>query len=223
MMMKQENGIWGERKTAPFSGKFRDVDPFITHDGTRLYFSSNRSLDGKNKNPDCDFWFVERNATDRWGEPIHVEYPSTSQRHDFYYTTTREGAVYFSVFDENDTGDIYTLEKSDTEIQKRRRLPAGINTEYNEHDPFIAPDESYLIFTSNRPGGQGSGDLYISFKKRDASWSEPQNMGSDINSSSYDYCAILSPDGKYLFFSSSRTGNGDIYWVDAKIIENYSR
>jgi Tol biopolymer transport system component len=48
-------------------------------------------------------------------------------------------------------------------------------------------------------------------------------MGEDINSEKYDYCPILSPDGKYLFFSSSRSGNGDIYWVDAKIIEEFKQ
>ena len=103
--------------------------------------------------------------------------------------------------------------------QKSFRLDFPINTGYNEHDPYIAPDESYLIFTSNRPGGYESADLYICFKNTDDSWAEPINMGNKINSDKYDYCPILSPDGKYLFFSSYRTGNGDIYWVDAKVIE----
>jgi Tol biopolymer transport system component len=98
-------------------------------------------------------------------------------------------------------------------------LDAPINTEHNEHDPFIAPDGSYLIFTSDRLGGFGSADLYICFRRNDDSWSQPKNMGPTINSNEYDYCAILSPDEKYFFFSSSRSGNGDVYWVDAKIIE----
>ncbi|MCP4723396.1 MAG: hypothetical protein GY863_00090, partial [bacterium] len=70
-----------------------------------------------------------------------------------------------------------------------------------------------------RPGGYGSADLYICFRQSDGTWSDPVNMGANVNSNGYDYCAILSPDEKHLFFSSSRTGNGDVYWVDAKIIE----
>jgi Tol biopolymer transport system component len=78
-----------------------------------------------------------------------------------------------------------------------------------------------LIVNSNgRPDDLGRGDLYISFKKKDSSWTPLKNMGKEINSEYTDYCPMLSPDGKYLFFTSTRTGNGDIYWVDAKIIED---
>ena len=125
------------------------------------------------------------------------------------------GAIYFSVFDSEKDGNIYWLKDKHA---KPERIPSPINTDYNEHDPFIAPDESYLIFTSNRPQGFGSGDLYICFKMADSSWSMPKNMGNNINSEAYDYCAMASPDGKYIFFSSTRSGNGDIYWVDADII-----
>jgi hypothetical protein len=97
-------------------------------------------------------------------------------------------------------------------------MPYPINTASNEHDPYIAHDESYLIFDSDRPGGFGGTDLYICYKMADNSWSEPQNMGNNVNSESSDFCAMLSPDDEYLFFSSSRSGNGDIYWVSAYII-----
>jgi Tol biopolymer transport system component len=96
-----------------------------------------------------------------------------------------------------------------------------INTEHYEDGPFIAPDESYLIFESERPGGiGGSIDLYISFRKDDGSWSVPVNMGETINSDKTDRWARVTPDGKYLFFGSNRNGNMDIYWIDAKIISN---
>jgi hypothetical protein len=65
----------------------------------------------------------------------------------------------------------------------------------------------------------GKGDLYISFKKGDGSWTTLKNMGKRINSEYTDYCPMLSPDGKYFFFTSTRTGHGDIYWVSVKIIE----
>ena len=103
--------------------------------------------------------------------------------------------------------------------QTPRRMAFPVNTEYNEHDPYIAPDGRCLFFTSDRPGGYGSADLYVCFRRADASWSDPVNMGETVNSDYYDYCAMLSPDEKYFFFSSSRSGNGDVYWVDAAILD----
>lgn len=217
-VIKMEKGHWQERKQASFSGTYRDVDPFITHDGKKLYFSSNRPINEVNEKDDCDFWYVERQASGKWGEAKHLNNPCTPGRHDFYYVSTLYGEIYYSIFGEDGNGDLYFI-SPEREDQIPNKLDTLINTEYNEHDPYIAPDGSYLIFTSNRPGGHGSADLYICFRQPEGIWSPPMNMGTTINSKKYDYCAILSPDEKYLFFSSNRSGNGDVYWIDAKIIE----
>jgi len=218
MVIEKKKGRWQERKPASFSSPFRDVDPFITHDGKKLYFSSNRANIGGDAKEDCDFWFVERQASGKWGEAKHLNNPCTQGKHDFYYVSTRDGTIYYSIFGEDGNGDLYFISPVPADHMPYR-LDYPINTEYNEHDPFIAPDGSYLIFTSNRPGGYGSGDLYICFRQSDGTLSTPMNMGATTNSEKYDYCAILSPDEQYLFFSSSRSGNGDVYWVDAKIID----
>ncbi|HSG27216.1 MAG TPA: hypothetical protein VLA34_01960, partial [Candidatus Krumholzibacterium sp.] len=97
--------------------------------------------------------------------------------------------------------------------------PGGtVNTEYSEAHPFIAPDESYLIFNSRRPGGAGEGDLYVSYRLDDGSWTEAVNLEA-LNTPYGDWGATVSPDGKYLFFTRNMTGNGDIYWVSTDIIE----
>jgi Tol biopolymer transport system component len=93
-----------------------------------------------------------------------------------------------------------------------------VNTENSESHPFIAPDESYIIFDSSRPGGIGKGDLFICFRLANGSWSRAFN-DTLLNTVESDWCPTVSPDGKYLFFTRNSTGNGDIYWVDAKIIE----
>ncbi|HTE28436.1 TPR end-of-group domain-containing protein [Flavitalea sp.] len=98
-----------------------------------------------------------------------------------------------------------------------------------EDGPYIAPDESFLIFESQRPGGiEGSLDLYISFKNKIGSWGIPVNMGPKINSGSSERFARLSPDGKYLFFGSSRNMSDtnwgfDIFWIDAKVIDELKK
>lgn len=80
---------------------------------------------------------------------------------------------------------------------------------------MIAPDERYLIFTSvDRKDSRGSGDLYYSIRHTDGSWSTAQNMGPRFNTDSYEYCSYLTPDGKYLFYSS----NFDVKWICTKYL-----
>jgi Tol biopolymer transport system component len=105
-----------------------------------------------------------------------------------------------------------------------------INTgKWNAH-PYIAPDESYLIWDGERDDGFGDNDLYVSFRQLDGSWGEAINMGDKVNTDAPELGASVTPDGKYLFFNrntgvgdfnkNAGVGDGDLYWVDAQIIEN---
>ena len=84
--------------------------------------------------------------------------------------------------------------------QPAENLSAAINTPSTEADPYIAPDESYLIFISTRRGGHGSGDLYISRRDGDG-WSAPENMGPSVNGDDSDYTPFVSGDGETLYFA----------------------
>ncbi len=97
-----------------------------------------------------------------------------------------------------------------------RPLPDIINIPNAiDYTPFLAPDGSYLLFTSNRPlvGDKEEMHLHISFRNADGTWSSPQKMFR-IEAR----FPSLSPDGKYLFFCGD---DGNIYWADAKIIERF--
>jgi len=99
-------------------------------------------------------------------------------------------------------------------------LSKEINTGLYQSHPFIAPDESYLIWDGEREGGYGDSDLYISFRQKDDSWGAAINMGDKINTEREDAFGSVTPDGKCFFFHSVISpGNSDIYWVDAQIIE----
>jgi len=125
----------------------------------------------------------------------------------------------------------------DGQYQEAERLPWPINTDFIEYDPYVAPDESFLIFGSTRPGGYGKSDNYICFPKEDGSWIPPINLGRPLNSSSWDLCANGTPDGNYfLFLSGRKTGvdkgdigkksdeepgeDSDLYWVDISFIDD---
>lgn len=117
--------------------------------------------------------------------------------------------------------DIYLSTLKEGIFTDPQNLGHLVNSENNEYNPFIAPDESYILFNSNeRPDSYGSHDIYISFRKKDRTWTEVKNVGDVVNSKASESKPYVSPDGKYFFFSSPRNGNWEIFWVDAKIIED---
>ena len=246
VMIKEEDGIWTKPKIAPFSGEYGGVDPFISFDGNRVYFCSNRprSIGGEARE-DYDIWYVDRTETG-WSEPKNMGTPVNTDTHEFYPSFTREGTMYVQSRREGGIGqsDIYRLELEDGRYVTAECLPEPVNSSGFEGDAFIAPDESYIILSTFRPEKNigRSADLYISFRADDGSWSELINMGERVNGIGGENCQILSPCGKYLFYTSRRykdrksapfktyddilaswaepqNGLGDIYWIDARIIE----
>ena len=114
--------------------------------------------------------------------------------------------------------DLYRSKLIDGRYTELENLDEKINTEYIEIYAVIAPDESYLIFMSDRTDGFGSTDLYIAFRQKDGFWTEVKNMGEKVNSERGENFPWVSPDGKYFFFGSDRNGNYDIYWISASAI-----
>jgi len=134
-----------------------------------------------------------------------------------YISIAKDSSLYFaSRINDNDIG-IVKSRFLNGKYQIALPLAPSLNTPYIESHPFVSPDESFIIYDSNRPGGYGDFDLYISYKKKDGSWTEGVNLGGLINTKGWDSCPWVTQDGKYFFFSS----NGDIYWVNAKILEKY--
>ncbi len=135
-------------------------------------------------------------------------------------TASSEGTYVFDDYKSGDVIRISTLKNGKREAPKK--MGPIVNTGKWTAHPFIAPDESYLIWDSEREGGYGGSDLYISFRQGDGSWGPAINMGDSVNSDKWDAYASVTPDGKYITFNRAINDdykNVDIYWVDAKIIE----
>ena len=82
-----------------------------------------------------------------------------------------------------------------------------INTQFGEHNPFLTKDGLSLYFTSDRPGGYGMWDLYVSHRVSvDAPWGAPENLGATVNSSAFDVAPYISRDEHWLYFASTRPG-----------------
>ena len=157
---------------------------------------------------DHDIWYVEK-TENGWSDPINAGPNINSNGSEYYISFTNDGTMYFSSNREALSNfDIYSSKILDEEFQKAIPLDDSINTAHYEADVFVDPDESYIIFCANRPKGLGMGDLYISFKNADGTWSQSKNMGEPINSGYHELCPFVSKDGKYLFYTS----NEDIYF-----------
>ncbi len=195
-------------------------DPFLSPDENRLYFISKRAMDGLGDLKDQDIWYVER-TDNGWSAPINVGPNINSEGNEYYISFTDDGTLYFSSNQnapaerkESDY-DLYYSKFSEGTFQKGVRLGDSVNTQSYEADVFVDPQESYLIFCGIRPEGHGRGDLYISFKNADGSWSKAVNMGDVINTTHHELCPFVTKDGKFLFYTS----NQDIYWVSTSIFE----
>ena len=204
LMARYENGAWGNLAVAPFSGQYSEVDPFLSPDGRRLYYISKRPVEGDAPRNDFDIWMVERTDAG-WGAPRHLDAPVNTDDQEYFPAVSATGALYFSTRREDTNGrfDLYRSRLVDGRYAEPENLGAAVNSEHSEIDVYVDPDERFIIFVSYRPAGQGSGDLYISYH-RDGQWTPAQNLGDTVNSPAREYCPMVSPDGRYLFFTSER-------------------
>ena len=208
--MIKSGGKWTLPEISPLYTKYRAMHVIFSPDGTKLYFDSDSAMDGSGKKKDPDIWIMERHGGE-WNEPVNAGPSVNSAREDRFPSVARNGNLYFM-----SDYDLYRSVFKNGRYLLREKLGERINTEHHELGCFIAPDESYLVFSSSRPGPDGKDaglDSYICFRKRDRSWTVPQAFGIK-HGVKENFFVGLSPDGRFLFF-----GAGDVQWIDARIIQ----
>jgi hypothetical protein len=218
LFMKITNSQWHAPKIAPFSEEFKNQNPFLSFDGKRLFFKSFRPIE-TDVYKNGAFWICER-TPEGWSFPKPLGASVNSGSMGQQITEAKNRNLYYA--SDRSTGkghwDIYRVKYKNGYYYEPENLGDAINTKLYDGTPYIAPDESYLIFHSlSRPDGHGGSDLYISFRTADDTWINAKNMDGVINTKEHELFPIVTPDGRYLFF----VRNGDIYWVDAKIIEEF--
>jgi len=203
VVIKNENNQWHETVISGWAGQ-----PFIAPNGKTMHL-------GKR--------YKERTATG-WSDAKTLEAPFKDMPI-MRLTASASGTYYFDTYDkENPDFPIRYSRLVDGKREEPMALSKEINTGTQLNHPFIAPDESYLIWDAKREDGHGNSDIYISFRQKDGSWSEAVNMGDKVNTDAWEASASVTPDGKYLFFNrnmgSDKYENVDIFWVDAGFIED---
>lgn len=197
------------------------ADPALSPDGQRLYFVSGARNDlfpPGNGN----IW-VSRRAGDGWGPAVVLPAPVNSSAAEYYPSVVADGSLYFSSNRDGGAGDLdlYRAQYADGAFTTVVNLGAPINTPQTEVDAYVAPDERTLIVSARRDGNRGALDLYISFRSADGAWSPLVHMGDVINTDLTDYCPMVTPDGRFFFFSRRTAQGGDIYWMRASVLDQF--
>ena len=224
-------GAWTAPRELPlFADKKRAlaVDMALSPDGREMYFLSNHPAGVGGS----DIW-RSRRVEGRWSTAEPLPSPINTPQGEVYPVVVGDGSLFFI---SNRPGGIGKF----SSLYRAQRLPDGnfaapvlvpppISSEFGIGDTYVSPDERYMILTSTRPPSSGAGDLFVSFRQPGGGWGEPVHLGKAINSEETDFCPMVTPDGKYFFFSRRRgTGGatataGDVYWIDAKILEGFRK
>jgi len=201
-VMENENGFW----QAPRTVQLGATNPFIAPDGKRIYFTAKRTLPEGKESGDNDIFYIERTETG-WSDRISLGPNVNSEGDELQPAVTRDGTVYFC----NDA-DIYRARLVDGRYAAKKKLPVPINSETTQGEPYIAPDESFLLFRSLGRGGMGEPNYYFSSRNADDSWTEPVNIAKKIEITGL--FPSLTPDRRYMI---SFLGGGH-YWFDISAV-----
>ncbi|KZN45411.1 PD40 domain-containing protein [Pseudoalteromonas luteoviolacea] len=196
LMFKLIDGKWHEKELAA------GVGGAVSADGMKMY--SGRTYRDR--------------IGDQWSEPKSIG--KAFQSIPIMVISVSDKGMY--VFDEREVKGTIRYSRL---IDGKREAPKAFGKQINSGKwtahPFVAPDESYIIWDSEREGGYGKTDLYVSFQLENGIWSDAINLGDKINTPGPDTGAVVSPDGKYLFFNRKFSeDDSDIMWVDAKVIDD---
>jgi len=241
-----KDGKWQTPHVAPFSGQYRDFDPVMSPDGKKMVFTSNRPVDGKLKT-DYDIWMVIRTGDNKWSEPIHLDTTINSSYDEHFASIASSGTIYFSSNRPGALGgpgdaDFYYSKLVNGHYTKAVHVLDSVSTPAYELDCVIAPDESFLLMGAyGRKDGAGNYDIFVS-EQKNGKWTPSRSLGPLINTRFRDYSPRISPDGRYLFFTSERdftagdkkdlktyrslkddlhnilNGSGNIYQIDLSVL-----
>jgi hypothetical protein len=210
MHMKMVNNVWTKPEPASFGQDITEYEAFITPDYTKVIYKSQRPNPNVT-NKEGGIWYSMR-ENKKWGEPKYLSGP-INKGWVMSVTSTLQGTLYFTGSYDAGYG-IYKSRFINGGYTKPEYLPVEINKNkyFSASHPYISPDESYMIFDAD---GTTNSDLFISYRRKNGSWTDAIRLDSSINTGSWEGIATVSPDGKYLFFNR----DNDIYWASTNFIE----
>ncbi|UCE41738.1 MAG: PD40 domain-containing protein [Candidatus Aminicenantes bacterium] len=241
---KEVDGKWIMPDFVSFTDrKYIQAYPFLSYDGTKLYFTSNMPTNDPELKDEYNFWVSKREG-DIWGEPTPLPPPINGRGDTTGISVSNTGVFYYTLITEKEQA-IYRSRYKDGVFSEPERLPDSVNSTNSQFDGVIAPDESYMILpVYNREDSFGSTDLYVTFRDENDNWTPVVNLGSKINTKFTESAARITADGKYMVFTGMLEshnwgndslsfgdilnyytkpgyGNPDIYWVDIRFLDQF--
>jgi len=194
---------WQRPELLPFSGQYRDSDPVLSPDGSKLLFVSDRPVDGQDRHH-YEIWMCEREG-DRWSEPKNLG-PVINTHSQYFASMASNGNLYFTATVGEDDSEIDVF--ASKFVDGKYTTPVNLGPQINGKgivniEAFVSPDEKFLLIGAfGRPDSVGSSDIYVSYNQN-GKWSAPMPV-SAINTPAREYSPRLTPDGKRLIFTSER-------------------
>lgn len=212
---------WSTPTVATFSGSHGDRAPRFSPDGSTLYFTSDRPVEG-GEGGEMHVWAVDRTA-DGWGEPRRLPSPVNGEgSYDAHPSPTNE-AIYVASTRPGSAGrsDVFRIPVNGTGWGAAEAMP--FNDALSQSDIVVAPDERWLVVViTDHPDGLGGDDLFVA-ERDGGGWGPLRHLPAPINSDEYEYGPSISPDGTMLYFTSHRGGSGDVYRIPVSALGIGSR
>ena len=222
--------ILSEPQIPPFANQTGDAGPSFSVDGNRLFFSSNRQVTQfPGVNP-SGIWYTDRTETG-WTEPVPIDVTVDTNWYTGAPTAAASGNLYFLArLKAEYHPKIYCCEYIDGNYAEPELLAGDINTAVDQIDPFVDPEEQFLLF-SGFPVTKNPAtlDIFISFRQPDETWGAPVALSDAVSTDgNMERFPTLSRDGKNLFFVRAIGDHypGDdarFYWISADILEGLKK
>ncbi len=193
---------------------FDDYSPLITADGTKFIFTSNRKSANeeaakRGSSVNYEDIYIANHNTVHWTTPEKISPNINIPFHDAAASISPDGKTLFLYYEQG-AGDLYVSTHDGENWSVAKALNKNINTTYWETSGCISADGNKLYFTSNRPGGSGELDIYISQRDANGEWGKAVNLGPNINTAGNEDAPFIHPDGNTLYFGSDgRVGLGE--------------
>ena len=192
--------------------EFPEYSPVVSLDGSALYFTSRRSWENGetesfkdpviNQYPE-DVYVSYRDFDSSWSDPVRLDFCEPRRNEATIALSTDERKIYLYE-DSTGGGDIYYTDFYHAKFQDIRILETeGINTEYWETHCMMTHDKQIFFFVSDRPGGLGGRDIYMIKRIGKDGWSEPINLGPNVNGPGDEDAPFISIDNQTLYFSTN--------------------
>lgn len=183
--------------------------PAITADDKMLFFTRQTTLRSSNRRSEQrqeDFYYSYR-VNGEWSLAVNAGQPLNTIYNEGAQTLDAGGNyMYFTACNRKEgkgSCDIYYSVISNGKWNRGINIDSPVNTRYWESQPSLSPDGRQLYFVSNRPGGYGGMDIWVSTMIKDGKWSEPVNMGDKINTPGDEMSPFIHFDNRTLYFSSN--------------------